>query len=78
MDNGALKVRMRANTSLFEPALSQIKAPRWAVRSLIDRAFNGTFRPLIRFLLPEEKLSAETRAELKRSLEEQEGKGGKQ
>ena len=76
VEKGALKVRMRANTNLYEPLVTRQEARRSEVRSLMDRAFDGAFGPLVHFLLSEEKLSEKDRAELKRLLSEQEEEGG--
>ena len=65
----AAAVRLRANTSLYEPLLTEAEARRTEVRLLIDRAFGGASVPLLRFVLTEEKLSAKDRAELRAMLE---------
>ena len=59
---------MRGNTSFYEPAISRHRARRSALRSLIDRAFDGTFGTLIHHLVDVEKLSAADRRELRRLL----------
>lgn len=66
---GAATVRLRANTSLYEPLITEAEARRTEVRLLIDRAFGGASVPLLRFVLTEEKLSAKDRAELREMLE---------
>lgn len=65
---GAATVRLRANTSLYEPQITEAEARRTEVRLLIDRAFGGASVPLLRFVLTEEKLSAKDRAELRAML----------
>ena len=65
---GAAAVRLRANTSLYDPLITEAEARRTEVRLLIDRAFGGAV-PLLRFMLAEEKLSAKDRAELRSMLE---------
>jgi BlaI family penicillinase repressor len=65
----AAAVRLRANTSLYEPLITEAEARRTEVRLLIDRAFGGASVPLLRFVLTEEKLSAKDRAELREMLE---------
>jgi BlaI family penicillinase repressor len=67
---GAATVRLRANTSLYEPQITEAEARRTEVRLLIDRAFGGASVPLLRFVLTEEKLSAKDRAELRAMLEQ--------
>jgi len=66
---GAASVRLRANTSLYEPLITEAEARRTEVKLLIDRAFGGASIPLLRFVLSEEKLSAKDRAELREILE---------
>ena len=66
---GAATVRLRANTSLYEPLITEAEARRTEVRLLIDRAFGGASVPLLRFVLAEEKLSAKDKAELRAMLE---------
>ena len=45
-------------------------ARRAAVRSLLERAFDGAFGPLFKHLVAEEKLSGKERQELARMLDE--------
>ncbi len=61
---GAVTFTMRANTRWFEPALSRTRAQRSALKSLLDRAFDGTFGSLVHHLTQEEHLSPEDRATL--------------
>ena len=67
-EKGALSVRKRANTSLYEPLVSQGEARRSAVHSLLDRAFDGTFGSLVHHLLDEHKLSKKDRARMEALL----------
>ena len=57
VEKGALRARMRANVSLYEPLISCKQARRSAVRSLLDRAFDGTFGSLLQHLVADERLS---------------------
>ncbi len=68
VEKGALRVRKRANTSLYEPLVSRKAARRSAVRSLLDRAFDGAFGGLLQHLVTDEKLSKKDREELKAML----------
>ena len=77
VDKGALSVRKRANTSLFEPLVSASEARRSALRALLDRAFDGTFGGLVHHLLDERELSRADRDELRRLLEEDEAAEGR-
>ena len=65
----AAAVRLRANTSLYEPLMTEDEARRTEVKLLVDRAFGGASVPLLRFVLADEKLSAKDRAELREMLE---------
>ncbi len=70
VDKGILKARLRANTTLYEPVLTREEARRAAVSTLVDKAFDGAFGPLMQFLVSEERLSAEDRQEILRLLRE--------
>ena len=65
---GALSVRMRANTGLYEPLVTREAARHGAVRALLDRAFDGAFAPMLHFVLTDESLSERERAELRAML----------
>jgi len=75
-EKGGVSVRSRANTNLYTPLVTRREARRAEIRSTLDRAFDGAFGPLVHFLVSEERLSDEDRAELKRLLDEQERKRG--
>src|SRR5262245_45157905 len=55
VEKGAVHARKRANTSLFEPLVTRQQARRSALRSLLNRAFEGTFGALFQHLLAEER-----------------------
>ena len=76
-DKGALKSRLRANTSLYSPILTRRVARRSSVRALLDTAFEGAFGPMMHFLVSNEELPEKDRAELIRLLKEEKRKGGK-
>lgn len=73
---GAVKARMRANTSLYEPCITRVEARRSALRSLLERAFEGTFGSFVQFLARDEKLTKRERAELATMLQELGDPGG--
>lgn len=73
VDKGILQVSKRANTSLYEPLLSRKQAQHSALRSLLDRAFDGTFGSLLQHLAAEEHLSKKDRERLVRILSDLEG-----
>ncbi len=72
VDKGALAERKRANTNLYEPLVTQRDARRRALRSLVERAFDGTFGSLMQHLIVEEKLSRKDRDKLTELLAEAE------
>jgi BlaI family penicillinase repressor len=74
---GALRVRMRANTGLYEPRITRSEARRSAVHSLLDRAFDGAFGSLLQHLISEERLSRKDRAKLVSMLNELDGTRGR-
>lgn len=57
-EKGAVGIRKRANQSIFVPLVSREDARRSAVRSLLERAFDGTFGSLVQHMVTQEKLSA--------------------
>lgn len=71
VEKGALRVRKRANTSLYEPLISRQDARRSALRALLDRAFDGTFGGLLQHLIADEKLSGKDRERLRSMLQEE-------
>ena len=77
VEKGVLRVHKRANTSLFEPIITRKQARRSAVRSLVDRAFDGTLGSLFPHRVADEKLSRRDRERLNTLLEGTDRPGGK-
>ncbi len=73
VEKGALRVRKRANTSVYEPVVSRKDARSSALRMLLDRAFDGTFGSLLQHMVTDEKLSKKDRDRLRAMLRD----GGK-
>ncbi|MBK8098137.1 MAG: BlaI/MecI/CopY family transcriptional regulator [Planctomycetes bacterium] len=71
IDKGAVAMRLRGNTSIYEARLEQQQARQSAVRSLLQRAFDGSFGSLLAHLARTERLSARERARLQQLLDEQ-------
>ena len=69
VEKKALRVRKRANSGIFEPVLTRREARRAAVRSLLEKAFDGGFGSLVQHLFAEEKISQRDRRELLSMLE---------
>ena len=76
VEKGALTMRRRANTNLYDAAISRREARTLEVRSLLNRAFEGAFGPLVHFLLDEGDLSDGDRDALRRKLDELADEGG--
>jgi BlaI family penicillinase repressor len=72
----AVSEEKRGNTSVYKPLVTQKKARRSALRSLMDQAFEGAAAPMLHFLVSDRKLSDKQRRELIRILEEEAKKGG--
>lgn len=66
----AVAERKRANTSVYEPLVSQNKAQRSALASLYDKVLAGTVEPLMHFLAEPKRISDKERKELIRMLQE--------
>jgi BlaI family penicillinase repressor len=71
VEKGAIRRRVRDRVGWFEPVLTRKAARRSAVRSLLDRAFDGAFGSLLHHLVSEERLSAEDRRRLREILEDE-------
>lgn len=72
VEKGALRERKRANTSLYEPLVTREQARRSALRSLVERAFDGTFGTLVQHMMKAERLSAAERKALAAMMKEAE------
>jgi len=78
VEKGALRVHKRANTSFYEPLITRMRAQRFALHSLLDKAFDGAFGSLLQHLVAEERLSKKDRTILAAMLDELDrGHGGK-
>jgi BlaI family penicillinase repressor len=74
-EKGVLSSSKRANASLFTPLLSRREAKGFALRRLLDRAFDGTFGSLVHHLVDEKSLRPAEKEEIRRLLAEDKGKG---
>jgi BlaI family penicillinase repressor len=70
VEKKALGETKKGKTSVYEPLLSRSRARRSALSSLVNHAFDGAFGPLMHFMLEEEQLTDEQRAELRQLLKE--------
>jgi BlaI family penicillinase repressor len=68
----AISERKRANTSVYEPLISQKNARQNALRSLVNKVLDGTVEPLVHYLIDEQKLTIKQRQRLIKILEDME------
>ena len=66
----------RGKQLVYAPRLPRDDARRSAVRSLLDKAFGGTFGSLVQHIAEEERRSPRDRAELQRLLDRVDADGG--
>lgn len=77
---GFVRVEMRGNTSWYKPAIEQRATQRNAVRTLIERVFEGAAGPLLAHLADEKGLSAAERRKVEAwaaEIERKESKRGR-
>lgn len=72
---GAVSVEMQGHQSAYTPLVSQRTARRTALRSLVDRAFDGAFGSLVQHLAAEERLTPDERRQLREMAERLDRKG---
>jgi predicted transcriptional regulator len=77
VEKGALSEHKRANTSIYGPLVTRKRARREALRSLLDRAFDGAFGSLVQHMIKDEKLPKRDRARLAEMLAELDAEGVK-
>jgi predicted transcriptional regulator len=69
-EKGAVRASSSGRRLVYEPVVSRDEARRGAVRSLLERAFDGAFGSLVHHLVEDEGLSEQERDELRRLLDE--------
>jgi predicted transcriptional regulator len=67
--------KKRVYVSFFEPLVTQEEARHEAVRSLLHKAFDGTFGSLVQHMAASEKLSRKEKQKLARMLADLDNKG---
>jgi predicted transcriptional regulator len=67
-EKGFVRSKPLGNAAQYEPLLARGEAQRSALRTLIERVFEGAAGPLLAHLAEEERLSAVERAELEQKL----------
>lgn len=75
-DKGAVSEEKQGKQLVYAAEVSQDEARRSALRSLVDKAFGGTFGSLVQHLAAEERLSKADRGELERLLAEERSRSG--
>jgi len=76
VEKEAVSETKRANTSIYEPLVTQRKARLSAFRLLLDQSFDGAMGPLMHFMLEEQKLNAKQKKELIELLQNEDEKSG--
>jgi BlaI family penicillinase repressor len=75
VEKGIVSVRKRANAGVYEPRLSREEARSSALRSLVDRAFGGTFGSLVQHFVTAERMSKRERERLRALLADEADRG---
>ena len=73
VEKGALAVEIRGNARWFTPQVTAREARRSALRSLVERAFGGTFSSLVQHMVSEGEVSGRDRETLKALIAEEFG-----
>jgi BlaI family penicillinase repressor len=76
VEKKAVSEQKNANTSFYEPLISQRKARLSAFRQLLDQSFDGAMGPLMHFMLEEQKLNARQKKELIEILQNESEESG--
>jgi BlaI family penicillinase repressor len=76
VEKEAVSEQKNANTSFYEPLISQRKARLSAFRQLLDQSFDGAMGPLMHFMLEEQKLNARQKKELIEILQNESEESG--
>ncbi len=70
-DKQVVREAKQGNTSVYDPLISQHKARRSALRSLLETAFDGAMGPLVHFLVEEEQLTPKQKRELAKLVQDE-------
>lgn len=65
---GLLETERVRNLILYRPAITRRQAQTGELMKTVQRAFNGTFSPLVEFLLDQDKLTKEELEHLERLI----------
>lgn len=72
----AVREAKKGNASVYSPVVTQRKAQRTAVKTLVNQAFEGAFGPFMNFLVDPGNLTEKQRRELLKALSDE--KSGKE
>ncbi len=67
---GLLKIQKIRNLNLYSSAVTQSQARKSEIRRTLQRAFGGTFTPLMQFLIENDQLSEEEYSHLEKLIKE--------
>ena len=67
---GLLKIQKIRNLNLYSSAVTQSQARKSEIRRTLQRAFDGTFTPLMQFLIENDQLSEEEYSHLEKLIKE--------
>ncbi len=74
VEKGFLKIERIRNLQLFSACISEIEAKRGEFRRMLQRAFHGALTPMMQFLIEHEGLAPEEAAQLRKLVDEAEGR----
>ena len=74
VEKGLLRIERIRNLQLFSSCVSAVEAKRGEFRRMLKRAFDGALTPMMQFLIEHESLAPEEAAQLRKLVDEAEGK----
>ena len=74
VNKGLLKIQRIRNLQLFSSIVGEVDAKRGELRKMLTRAFDGALTPMMQFLIEHEGLSKAESEQLRKLVEEAEGK----
>jgi BlaI family penicillinase repressor len=74
VEKGFLKIARIRNLQLFSSCVSEVEARRGEFRRMLTRAFDGALTPMMQFLIEHEGLSPEDASQLRKLVDQAEGR----
>lgn len=68
-NKGALSAQTRLHKKWYSPKVTAREAKKYALRTLVDRAFGGAFSSMVHHLVSDQDLSAAERQDLERLIQ---------